>query len=282
MHRIDSSGAATSLPTPAAVGTPGYWTDGDAASGTPATVIDPDWLNSIQEELVAIVLASGLSLSKTDRAQVMAALRILMRGSIPIFSAPGSFTATVPIWATSADVIVTGAGGGSGGSPGGQASGGGGAGGTAFKRITGLTPGASIPIVVGAGGAAGDTSGSGSTANGAAGGSSSFGAYCSATGGGGGLIYSAGPAGGAGGAGIGGDLNLPGGYGSDGQANGASFGGLGGAGYWGGGGRSAAGGTGGAAIPGQAPGSGAGGVYGPNAQSGGYGANGIVHITWRP
>lgn len=228
---------------------------------------------------------SGADALDTDtpaqmEAKFILAMRSQILGSEAIFNTQGSFTATVPSWATSADVIVTGAGGGSGGSPGGQASGGGGAGGTAIKRITGLVPGSSIAVTVGAPGTAGNTSGSGSAANGGAGGTSSFGAYCSATGGSGGLYFAAGPAGGAPGAGTGGDLNLSGGYGSDGLANGATFGGIGGASYWGGGSRAVQGSSGG--LAGLAPGSGAGGVYGSTAQSGAFGAAGIVHITWRP
>ncbi|MFC0407907.1 gp53-like domain-containing protein [Roseomonas elaeocarpi] len=80
MHRIDSAGAATSLPAPAAAGTAGYWTKGDPVSGVQATVIDPDWLNSVQEELLAVLVAGAITPSKTNRAQLLAALYGLFPG----------------------------------------------------------------------------------------------------------------------------------------------------------------------------------------------------------
>ncbi|WP_242183069.1 hypothetical protein [Sphingomonas sp. CARO-RG-8B-R24-01] len=79
MQRIDGPTAAPSLPAPSAlVGTPGYFTGGDPAIPTPPTIITPDWFNMIQEELVAIVVAAGISPSKSDRAQVLAAVRSLI------------------------------------------------------------------------------------------------------------------------------------------------------------------------------------------------------------
>jgi len=80
LHRIDSSGAAVALPTPAAAGTPGYWTGGNPASGIPATILDQDWLNSVQEELLAILTAGGVTPSKTTRNQVLTALQALFPG----------------------------------------------------------------------------------------------------------------------------------------------------------------------------------------------------------
>lgn len=78
MHRVDTSTAAAALPANDAAGTPGYFTKGDPVGGTPATVVGQDFLNSVQEELVAIPLAAGLALDKNDRGQVLKALRMLM------------------------------------------------------------------------------------------------------------------------------------------------------------------------------------------------------------
>jgi hypothetical protein len=88
-------------------------------------------------------------------------------GRMQIYSANDTFT--VPAGITSARARVWGAGGA------GNSSNGGGGGGFAMKVVTGLTPGGTVAITVGT----------------TAGASSSFGAYCSATGGGN-------PAGGAG------------------------------------------------------------------------------------
>jgi len=100
--------------------------------------------------------------------------------------------------------------------------GGGGGGGTAIKTITGLTPGASINVVVGAGGAGVGGGPYDIGLNGNTGSTSSFGAYCSATGGGRGFgSYDANVGqGGTGGIGVSGDLNI---NGSDGGYGGFSF-----------------------------------------------------------
>lgn len=136
-----------------------------------------------------------------------------------IFTSSGTFV--VPAGITRVKVTVTGGGGG------GLSWAGGGGGGTAIKIITGLVPGASIAVTVGSGG-----TGVAPTAN--TGGTSSFGSYCSATGGAG---ASADIVGGAGGVGVNGDLNLTGG-GASGLGTvsglGNNFGG-GGSSFWGGG-----------------------------------------------
>ena len=81
MHRIDVPSASTSLPAPRAYGTPGYFQEGNPLTGVDATIVDEDWTNAVQEELVAIVLAAGMSLDKTNRAQVLAAIRSLIAAS---------------------------------------------------------------------------------------------------------------------------------------------------------------------------------------------------------
>lgn len=129
--------------------------------------------------------------------------------TIASFGASGAFA--VPAGVTRVKVTVIG-GGGAGGMHATLPAGGGGAGGRAVKVVSGLTPGASVPVTVGAAGAA-----PASPADGGAGGTSSFGSYVSATGGAGGMGGSA-PAvcaGAAGGSGVGGDVNFSGSYGTD-------------------------------------------------------------------
>jgi hypothetical protein len=88
MYRIDNVTAALALPTPAAVGPKpnGYFTKGDPAGGVQATIVDDDWANAIQEEIVAVILAAGLTLDKTNRAQLLAAIR-----SAGVFQTPPQF-----------------------------------------------------------------------------------------------------------------------------------------------------------------------------------------------
>lgn len=126
------------------------------------------------------------------------------------FTTSGTFT--VPASVTEVVVEVWGGGGsGAGSGTGGNGNGGGAAGGFALKRVTGLTPGGTVAVTVGAGGAkqsaAGTAGNTGST--------SSFGAYCSATGGAGGKVglTDAATSHAVGGTGTGGDVNIQGGYG---------------------------------------------------------------------
>lgn len=123
-----------------------------------------------------------------------------------ISSASGSYTWTKPSGCRNVLVYVTGGGGGSRNNDNSYRGAGGGGGGTAIKWID-VTAVSTVAVTVGAGGAYARGSGRGAT-----GGTSSFGSYCSATGGVGGQTddpYE----GGIGGFAIGGDINIPGGAG---------------------------------------------------------------------
>lgn len=80
MFRIDNTSAATTLPTPAAPGTAGYFTGGDPVGGTPATIVTADWLNAVQEEITHVVEQVGLTPSKTDRTQLFQAIQAIATG----------------------------------------------------------------------------------------------------------------------------------------------------------------------------------------------------------
>lgn len=73
MQRIDNSTASTTLPTPKPIGTPGFFTPG-TVGGQAATIVEADWLNQVQEELIAILAADGLTPSKTSNNQVITAI----------------------------------------------------------------------------------------------------------------------------------------------------------------------------------------------------------------
>lgn len=77
MFRIDTDTAAGALPAPAAAGTPGYFTNGDPLTGTPATTVSADFLNMIQEELMSILASAGISPAKDNHGQVLEALQNL-------------------------------------------------------------------------------------------------------------------------------------------------------------------------------------------------------------
>lgn len=75
MHRIDSTSNVPVLPAPYPLGTPGYFAHGSAATGTPYTVVTSDWANSVQEEIVSVITAAGLTLDKASNNQLLLALQ---------------------------------------------------------------------------------------------------------------------------------------------------------------------------------------------------------------
>ncbi|MDR5857248.1 hypothetical protein P9239_00310 [Caballeronia sp. LZ062] len=208
MFRVDDATAAPSLPSPEAVGTPGYFTEGNAAAGTPATNVRASWLNMLQEEMMSILAAGGITPSKTTYTQIRDAIKAyvgpgrLLRtlvyfnsGGTQYLSVNGGAATTTgaTVYTPSAGlgsayVQVQGAGGGGGGtaatSTGQYAIGSGGASGSyGSSYLTAAQIGASQAITVGTAGAFGGANGNGGT-----GGSSSFGSLISAPGGNGGPV----------------------------------------------------------------------------------------------
>lgn len=88
MFRIDNPTAATILPTVPPPAAPGFFQNGNPAAGAPATVLDDWWLNQVQEEILAVITAAGLTPNKMDTTQLLQALRLLIfPGKIPITAA---------------------------------------------------------------------------------------------------------------------------------------------------------------------------------------------------
>jgi hypothetical protein len=75
MFKIDSSTAATVMPTPEAPGPTenGFFTDG--------TTITADWLNAVQEEICYVITQAGLTLSKSNRGQLYTAIQSIFADS---------------------------------------------------------------------------------------------------------------------------------------------------------------------------------------------------------
>ncbi|NWP42819.1 carbohydrate kinase [Escherichia coli] len=306
MHRIDTK---TAQKDKFGAGKNGF-TRGNPQTGTPATDLDDDYFDMLQEELCSVVEASGASLEKERHDQLLTALRALLLsrknpfgdiksdGTVKtalenlglgdgsgrysktvVFSSSGSYT--WPADVKRIDVILTAGGGGGGGCNAENANqtfsgAGGGAGGTVFATIYATDndagPG-TYTVTIGSGGSGANGSGSGNN-----GGNSSFMTLTALGGQGGQWGGATNTAGGRGGSGSGGYKTEQGGDGSDGQAGQALLVGNGASSYWGGGGR--AGQLSG--NPGVCSGSGGGGAY-DNSYShtsgrGGHGANGVLVI----
>ena len=73
MHRIDSS---TATPD-------NRFTEGDPTIPIAATTVTADWLNGVQEELVAILTAAGIVPNKASNVQVLSAILDLIADSAP-------------------------------------------------------------------------------------------------------------------------------------------------------------------------------------------------------
>lgn len=81
MHRVDTSTNIAVMPAPKPAGTPGYFTEGNESSGLGATYPGPDFFNSLQEEVIAPIVAMGITLSKTDNTQLLAAIIALVKAN---------------------------------------------------------------------------------------------------------------------------------------------------------------------------------------------------------
>ncbi|NML43507.1 hypothetical protein HHL11_07090 [Ramlibacter sp. G-1-2-2] len=85
MFRIDDPTAQASLPTPEAAGTQGYFTEGNPGSGVSATLVRASFLNMLQEEIMSVLSAAGITPSKSTYNQLLTAIRksaVLFPGTV--------------------------------------------------------------------------------------------------------------------------------------------------------------------------------------------------------
>lgn len=75
MFQIDNSTAATQLPTISNPGTPGFFTDGNPATGQAPTIVPAEWFNTVMMELCNAVIASGQTLTKGKLNQLALAIQ---------------------------------------------------------------------------------------------------------------------------------------------------------------------------------------------------------------
>mgnify|MGYP000853413889 CR=1 FL=1 len=88
MQRIHAADTVPVLPEAPKDGTPGYFSDGNAATGDMATVIDAAWCNGVQEELMAFLTAAGIEPSAEDLGQVLASVKKITNEAIKKYAAP--------------------------------------------------------------------------------------------------------------------------------------------------------------------------------------------------
>lgn len=89
MFQTDQATAVLSLPTPAAAGTEGYFTGGNPGAGTPATIVDADFLNMLMMEAVNVATASGNALSKTTYNQMITAIKQIYQENLAASAVAG-------------------------------------------------------------------------------------------------------------------------------------------------------------------------------------------------
>lgn len=79
MHRIDGEGATSD----------GKFTEGNPATGSVATTVTADWCNAIQEEIINVLAAAGITPTKADNTQLRQAIQSLISGGGVAVSAAG-------------------------------------------------------------------------------------------------------------------------------------------------------------------------------------------------
>lgn len=104
MHLIDNSSAVPAMPALGPVGTPGWFTPGDPAAAQDSTIIDSDWANAVQAEIVAVLTAAGLAPDKTKLNQLATAIQGLISAK---FGSPFVAVGSITLDATYAGKLVT-------------------------------------------------------------------------------------------------------------------------------------------------------------------------------
>jgi hypothetical protein len=111
MQRVNRSSAVPTLPAAPGGSTPGYFSGGNPGIGQPATTPGYEWFNAVQEELVGLILHSGLSLSGSDLVQLRKSLDRLYAGGRRYVTSNVTLTADdaggIYVNATGAPVVVT-------------------------------------------------------------------------------------------------------------------------------------------------------------------------------
>lgn len=79
MHRIDGEGATSDH----------KFTEGNPSTGAVATTVTADWCNAVQEEIIAVLTAAGITPAKANNGQLVAAIQSLISGGGVAVTASG-------------------------------------------------------------------------------------------------------------------------------------------------------------------------------------------------
>lgn len=74
MYQIDNSTAAQAIPASTAAGNKGYFTDGNPATGTPATILPAEFMNMLMMENINVLSAAGIQPDKSKFNQLALAI----------------------------------------------------------------------------------------------------------------------------------------------------------------------------------------------------------------
>ncbi|WP_218274576.1 hypothetical protein, partial [Paraburkholderia piptadeniae] len=77
MYQIDVSTAASAQPASSALGTVGYFTDGNAATGVASTILPAEFMNALMLEIMNAITGAGLTLSKSSFNQLYTAIKTI-------------------------------------------------------------------------------------------------------------------------------------------------------------------------------------------------------------
>jgi hypothetical protein len=87
MYQIDVDTVASARPASTALGSTGYFTDGNAATGVAATIVPAEFLNSVMLELMNAITGAGLTLSKSSVNQLYTAIQTIAQGGASNYAA---------------------------------------------------------------------------------------------------------------------------------------------------------------------------------------------------
>ena len=107
MYQIDNNTASTILPPSTAVGTPGFFSDGNPAAGQSATVLPAEFLNMLMLENLNVLQAGNITPAKGQFNQLSLAIANIVKSYVPAAPAAASeTTAGVLMLSTNTQVIA--------------------------------------------------------------------------------------------------------------------------------------------------------------------------------